>query len=72
MRQLTKEEISKLASRKGVRKVAVENFLATMGTDQRVATSNLWLDRDSYNWNSATVEAILKGIELASKGEKND
>ena len=34
MRQLSAEEIQPLASRQGVRKTAVENFLITMGTSR--------------------------------------
>lgn len=67
MRELTSREIQKLASRKGVRRIAVENFLMSMGTDERIATSNLWLDKGLYHWNSATVKAILDGISLARK-----
>ena len=67
MRELNKEEITKLANRKGVRKIAVENFLMSMGNDANIAYANLSLDTRLYNWNSATVKAILKGINLASK-----
>jgi len=69
MRKLTNQEIEKLAGRRGVRKIAVENFLGTMGTDKQTATSNLWLDVGLYKWNNATVKAILDGIKLASKVE---
>ena len=67
MRELNKEEITKLANRKGVRKIAVENFLMSMGNDANIAYANLSLDTRLYNWNSATVKAILKGINLANK-----
>jgi nitrous oxide reductase len=60
-------EIEKLASRKGARKIAVENFLASLPTDsedaERNAYLNLDLDSRLYKWNAATVKAIRKGIE---------
>ncbi len=65
MRELKEEEIQKLASLKGVRKIAVENFLGTMGTDDQAAKGNLWLDARSYNWNQKTISTILRGIEMA-------
>jgi len=68
MRQLSNEEIEKLATRVGVRRIAVENFLATMGTDKFAAMSNLRLDAGLYHWNNATVRAIADGIRIASRG----
>ena len=65
MRELRLEEIEKPANRKGVRKIAVENFLGTMGTDDRAAKGNLWADAQSYKWNAKTVSTILRGIEIA-------
>ena len=67
MRELKEEEIQKLANLKGVRKIAVENFLGTMGTDDRAAKGNLWLDAQSYKWNGKTVSTIRRGIEIASR-----
>lgn len=67
MRRLTSEEITKLASRVGVKKIAVENFLMSMGENHSDARSNLSVDARSYKWNSATVKAIRAGIALASK-----
>ena len=67
MRELTSAEIERFASRKGVKRIAVENFLMSMGTNERNAVGNLWLDRGLYKWNSATVRAILAGIDLARK-----
>ena len=66
MRKLTNEEIESLASRKGVKRIAVENFLATMGTNRTNAAINLGMDAKSYKWNLATVRAIRKGIDLAT------
>jgi len=65
MRKLTLKEIEKLSNRKGVRKIAVENFLFSMGEDGRTALSNLYLDASLYKWNSATINAIQKGIRIA-------
>jgi len=71
MRELTDSEIEKLASRKGVRRIAVENFLATVTACKKreYAIGNLYMDASLYRWNVATVEAIRRGIELASKEE---
>lgn len=69
MRKLSFKEIEELASRQWVRRMAVENFLMTMGNDKSIALGNLRLDEDLYNWNPSTVKAIRDGIELASKGD---
>ena len=66
MRHLTITEISKLSMKKGVKKVAVENFLSTMGEDYHVAVNNLDMDNVLYRWNAATYNAIMKGILLAN------
>lgn len=67
MRELTISKISKFANRKGVRKIAVENFLMTMGDNLMDARYNLQCDARSYKWNSPTVQAINAGIALAKK-----
>ena len=67
MRELTIPEINKLASRKNVRKIAVENFLMSMGDNEFEAILNLGYDRDLYKWNNETVKAIKDGIVLAQK-----
>jgi hypothetical protein len=56
--------IAKLASRKNVRAIAVENFLASLDgmTRPTEAWGNLAADARSYKWNSATVAAINAGI----------
>ena len=66
MRLLTYDEIEKLAARKGVRRIAVENFLGTMGDNQWFARANLYDDARVYKWNAATVKAISAGIDKAS------
>ena len=68
MRNLTSEEIEKFASRKGVKRIAVVNFLSTMGDNDFYARGNLSMDAGLYKWNAATYKAISAGITLASKG----
>ncbi len=70
MRKLTSQEIEKLASRKGVRRIAVENFLMTVTASGSAmyAGMNLHADAASYKWNAATVSAIQAGINLSAKG----
>jgi hypothetical protein len=69
MRQLTSEEIAKYASRKGVRKIAVENFLMSLGNAGSLGNelANLYMDTQLYKWKSATVRAIEAGIRKAYK-----
>jgi len=67
MRKLELEEIEKFASRAGVKKIAVENFLMSMGDNPINAQLNLGIDTRLYSWNSQTVKAIQDGIRLACK-----
>lgn len=65
---LSMDEIEKLASRAGVKRVAVENFLmgvspSTGRIDDHLA--NLEMDARLYKWNAATVAAIRAGISKA-------
>lgn len=66
-RALTPDEIEKLASRRGVRRIAVENFLGTLPLEigYEGNMTNLYQDAAAYRWNSATVDAIAKGIRMA-------
>lgn len=59
------KEIEKLASKPGVKKIAVENFLLTMGNNDNewTAIQNLELDSRLYKWNSQTKQAIKIGIK---------
>jgi hypothetical protein len=68
LRQLTSAEIEKLASRKGVKRIAVENFLSSMGDDEMYAGMNVSQDAHAYGWNYATVGAIREGIRMAATG----
>lgn len=71
LRSLTEKEITALAARPGVRKVAVENFLFSLdGLDYFSAACNLVQDARDYGWNAATQTAILMGIDLAAKARK--
>jgi hypothetical protein len=55
--------IQELASPEGVRKVAVENFLGTLGgMTEAEAMGNLVQDAKSYRWTTLTVRAIQAGI----------
>jgi hypothetical protein len=67
MRKLTSEEIEKYANRKGVKRIAVENFLGTVTANptRSAALSNLYMDAGMYKWNSATLSAIEAGIKKA-------
>jgi hypothetical protein len=63
---LSPDQIQKLATRKGVRRIAVENFLGTLGNEGGAmnAKRNLYADARDYKWNSATQTAISRGIDL--------
>lgn len=69
MRKLTSKEIEGFASREGVKRIAVENFLMSMGSDSMGATMNLHRDALVYRWNTKTVKAIQDGIQLAEFSE---
>lgn len=66
MRKLTNDEIQELSNTKNVIKIAVENFLTSMGTDVVEAMGNLSIDARQYRWNKETINAILEGMGLAS------
>lgn len=72
MRELTGKEIEEFANRVGVKKIAVENFLMSMGTDLTIAMGNLGIDVKQYGWNQDTVNAIVEGIWLAAGLEDGD
>ena len=65
--KLTLEQIEALASRKGVKRIAVENFLMSLpdSSDSFSNVMNLHQDAKDYGWNAATVNAISKGIQMA-------
>ncbi len=64
--KLAAERIKELASREGVKRIAVENFLGTLGGLSRdEARANLEQDTKAYRWNTATGRAIQQGIEEA-------
>lgn len=61
---LTPERIETLAKEKGVKTIAVKNFLYSVGANpnKMCALLNLEADASSYRWNAATVNAIRQGI----------
>lgn len=67
MRQLTNEEIEKLATKKNVKAIAVYNFLGTL--DESIGfignNYNCLSDAKAYKWNAPTRNAIQKGILMA-------
>ncbi len=63
MRKLSNVEIEKLASRKGAKRIAIENFLSSLeGLNEFEAFGNLYSDAKSYHWNRKTVDQISAGI----------
>lgn len=66
---LTNREIEKLASRRGARRLAVENFLGTADPTIRLGNhlTNLDMDTRLYRWNSTTKRAITAGIKKMYK-----
>jgi predicted heme/steroid binding protein len=65
-RNLTSEELEEFAGRKGVRRIAIENFLMSAPIDIGLAGNlyNLQRDAKSYGWNSKTQKAISDGLKL--------
>jgi hypothetical protein len=65
-RHLTNEEIEILASKPGVKRIAVENFLGSLQSNSYAAdVANMQMDAGMYRWNAQTVSAITKGINVA-------
>jgi len=67
MKNLSLEEIAKFANRKYVKKIAVENFLMSMGLNYHFAQANMYKDARLYGWNKATIKAIDDGTKYACK-----
>lgn len=62
---ITREQIAELANRKGVRRIAVLNFVGSLGREGPMAAKlNLAQDARDYKWNAATQAAIRRGIDL--------
>jgi len=60
---LNGERIEELARQPKTRRVAVENFLSSLGgLSFQEAKGNLELDAASYRWNEETVGAIWTGV----------
>ena len=58
--------IDRLANKKGVKTIPVENFLMTVGNNdnEMSAMMNAESDTGMYKWNSATQGAIYEGISI--------
>ncbi len=67
MHSLSIIEIEEFASRRGVHKKDVEDFLSTVGEPgtEGGALLNLYYDARLYNWNISTIRAIEAGIQSA-------
>jgi len=70
MVKLSIKQIRRFARGRDVKRIAVENFLMSMGTDEIIARRNLALDVELYKWNSVTFNVILQGINLAIELER--
>ena len=59
-------KIEQLANKTGVKTIAVQNFLISVGSNGSVgnALANLESDTRMYKWNARTVNAIQKGIMI--------
>ena len=71
MHSLSTMEIEEFASRHGVHKEDVEEFLDTVGEAGTEGDTllNLYYDARLYNWNISTVLAIEAGIQSAYSKE---
>lgn len=67
MKNITPGRIEFHASKPGVNRIAVENFLSTMGDVERTTVDgimgNLQMDSMFYHWNRETAQAIQAGIQ---------
>lgn len=64
-KQLTNAQVESFASRKSVKRIAVENFLASLqDLSWAEALGNLELDAKLYKWDAQTVKAIRDGINV--------
>lgn len=61
--KLTPERIAELVAPKGVRSIAVCNFLCSLEGSDEMSAMNLHSDAASYKWNAATIKAIHTGIK---------
>lgn len=68
IKPLSAETIDNFASRPGVKRIAVENFLCSIhGSSKSDAFSNAKQDARSYKWNDTTLEAIIEAIAQAQE-----
>jgi len=65
---LDDKTIERLSTRKGVKTIAVQNFLGTLGNMTIFECyANCEQDTRDYRWNAATVKAIRDGISIHFK-----
>ena len=66
MRKLNETEMMLFAGRTGVKKIAFENFISSvdLSKPKYQHVFNLCLDSGLYKWNVATIEEILKSIDI--------
>jgi hypothetical protein len=66
---VTLNRIQELANQEGVRKVAIENFLGTLGDmTENEAMANLVQDAKVFRWNTLTIRVIQQGIRESFHG----
>jgi len=67
-------KVEQLANKTGVKTIAVQNFLISVGNNGSVgnALANLESDARMYKWNARTVNAIQKGIMIYFDKVKNN
>jgi metal-responsive CopG/Arc/MetJ family transcriptional regulator len=73
LRNLHVEEVDRViesmpeSSRSRVKRIAVENFLFSVGANRNRAAAimNLLVDAQQYRWNEQTIHAIVLGIDAA-------
>jgi hypothetical protein len=68
---LSIKEIENLASRRGVSRIDVENFLDSVGQTGTLESEllNLYYNARLHRWNISTIRAIEAGIRLAYADE---
>jgi hypothetical protein len=66
---LTFNRIHELANQDGVRTVAIENFLGTLGgMTEDEAMGNLVQDAKAFRWDTLTIRVIQQGIRESFHG----
>lgn len=70
LRKLSSPELEKLASRDGVDKTVVINFLSEIHNREHAVAASMGANyaKIEHKWNNRTFQAILDGIRLAADG----